>query len=63
MLAHEENLLRMLFTRDSKAVAIKVGIRLGVCNNPPTDLLYCECIRRPVIPHHHNRASTYNKTG
>ena len=40
---------------------MKVGIYLGVCNNPPADFLHCECTRRPVIPHHHNPASTYNK--
>ena len=38
----------MLFTRDSKPVAIKVGIRLGVCNNPPADLLYCDIRRFPI---------------
>ena len=40
---------------------MKVGIRFGVCNNPPADLLHFECTQRPVIPHHHNPASTYNK--
>ena len=40
---------------------MKVGICLGVCNNPPADLLHCECTRRPVIPHHHNPPSTNNK--
>ena len=40
---------------------MKVGIYFGVCNNPPTDLLHCECTRHPVIPHHHNLASTFNK--
>ena len=60
MLAHE-NPQRTLFPRDSKAMAMKVGIRLGVCNNPPTNLLQCECTRRPVIPHHHNPPSTYIK--
>ena len=40
---------------------MKVGICLEVCNNPLADLLHCECIRRPVIPHQHNRISTYNK--
>ena len=29
VLAHKENAQRTLFTRDSKAVAMKVGIRLG----------------------------------
>ena len=48
----------MLLTKDSKAVAMKVGIRLAVCNNPPANLLHCECTRRP---HYHNPASTYNK--
>ena len=61
VLAHKENPQRMLFTRDSRAVAMKVGICLGVCSNPPANLLYCERTRRPVIPHHHNPASTYNK--
>ena len=41
-------------------MTMKVGIRFGVCNNPPADLLHCECTR-PVIPNHHNPASTYNK--
>ena len=46
-----------------EAVATKVGIRLGVCNNPPADLLHCECAQcpRPVIPHQHNPTPTYNK--
>ena len=34
---------------------MKVGIRFAVCNNPHADLL------RPVIPHHDNPPSTYNK--
>ena len=38
------------FRRDSKAMAMKVVICLGVCNNPLADLLHCECARRPVIP-------------
>ena len=46
VLAHKENPGRTLFTRDSKAVAMKVGIRLAVFNNPLADLLYCECTRR-----------------
>ena len=41
-------------------MAMKVGIHLGVCNNPTTDLLQCECTRRQ-IPHPHNPASTYNE--
>ena len=61
MLAHKENPQRILFPRDSKAMTMKIGIRLRVCNNPAADLLHCECTRRPVIPHHHNPASTYNK--
>ena len=61
MLAHTENPQRTMFPRDSKAMAMKVGIRLGVCNNPIADLLHCKCTRHPVIPHHHNPASTYNK--
>ena len=40
---------------------MKVGIRFGVCNIPPADLLHCECTEHPVILHHHNPASTYNK--
>ena len=40
---------------------MKVGIRFGVCNDPLADLLHCECTRHPVIPHHHNAASMYNK--
>ena len=42
-------------------MTMKVGIRFGVCNKPPADLLHCEYTRRPVIPHHYNVASTYNK--
>ena len=61
MLDHKENPQRTLFPRDSKAMAMKVGIHFGVCNNPPTDLLHCECSRHPVIPHHHNPPSNYNK--
>ena len=61
MLAHKENPQRTLFPRDSKAMAMKVGIRFGVCNNPPANFLRCECTRRLVIPHHHNPPSTYNK--
>ena len=61
MLAHKEHPQRTLFPRYSKAMAMKVGIRFGVCNNPPTDLLHCECTRRPVIPHHHNLPSSKNK--
>ena len=60
MLTHKENPQRTLFPRDSKAMATKVGIRFGVCNNPPADLLHCECTLHPVIPHHHNPPSTYN---
>ena len=56
MLAHKENPQRTLFPRDSKAMTMKVGIRFGVCNNPPA-----ECTQRPVIAPHHNPASTYNK--
>ena len=40
---------------------MKVGIRFGVCNNLPADLLHCECTQHPVIPHHHNLPSTYDK--
>ena len=40
---------------------MRVGILLVVCNNPPANLLHCECTRCPVIPRHHNPASTYNK--
>ena len=40
---------------------MKVGMRLGVCNNPPAYLLYCECARRLVTPNHHNPSSTYYK--
>ena len=40
---------------------MNVGIRFGVCNNPLADVLHCQCTRRPVIPHHHNPTSTYNK--
>ena len=40
---------------------MKVGIRFGVGNNPPTDLLHWEKTQHVVIPHHHNLASTYNK--
>ena len=58
--AHKENPQRTLFTRDSKAVAMKVGICLGVGDNPPADLLHRECTRCLVIPHH-NPTSTYNK--
>ena len=61
MLAHKENPQRTLFPRDSKALAMKVGIRFGVCNNPLANLLHCECTERLVIPHHHNPSSTYNK--
>ena len=57
----EKEFTRTLFARDSKAMAMKVGIRFGVCNIPPADLLHCGCTRRPVIPHHHNPTSTYNK--
>ena len=39
---------------------MKVGIRFGMCNNPPTDLLHCECTRHLLISHHHNPPSTYN---
>ena len=42
-------------------MAMEVGIRFGVYNNPPADLLHCECTRRPMIPHHHNSPSSYNK--
>ena len=42
-------------------MAMKVGIRFGVCNNPPADLLHCECTRCALIPHHHNPPSTYHK--
>ena len=59
--AHTRSPQRTLFPRDSKAMTMKVGIRLGVCTNPTADLLQCECTRRPVIPHHHNLASSYNK--
>ena len=41
---------------------MKVGIRFGLCNNPPADLLRCECTRRLVIPDHHNPPSTYMRT-
>ena len=61
MLAHKENPQKTLFTRDSKAMTMKVGIRFGVCDNPPANLLHCECTRRPEIPHHQNPPSTYNK--
>ena len=61
VLAYKENPQRTLFPKESKAMAMKVGIRLGVCNNPPADLLHCECTLRPVIPHHHNPPSTHNK--
>ena len=61
MLAHKENPRRTLFPRDSNAMAKKVGICFGVCNNLATNLLHCECMQHPVIPHHHNPASTYNK--
>jgi len=30
--------LRMLSAEDSRAVAMKVGIRLGVCNNSPAEV-------------------------
>ena len=50
MLAHKENPQRIVFPRDSKALAMKVGIHFGVCNNPPADLLHCECTQHPVIP-------------
>ena len=60
MPAHKENAQRTLSTLDSKAVAMKVGIYLGVRNNPPAVLLHCKCTTRPVIPHP-NPASTYNK--
>ena len=59
LLAHKDNPQKMLFTRESKAVAMKVGICLGVCNKPLADLFYCT--RRPMILHHHNPASAYNK--
>ena len=36
----KENPQTTLFPRDSKAMAMKVGIRLGVCNNPTADLLH-----------------------
>ena len=42
-------------------MAMKVGIRFGVCNNPPADFLRCECTQRQVIPHHLGPPSTYNK--
>ena len=58
MLAHKENPQRTSFPRDSKALAMNVGIRFGVCNNPRADLLHCECTQPP---HHHNPPSTYNK--
>ena len=47
--------------RDSKAMAMKVGLCLGVCRNPLADLLHCKYARRPVIRHHHYPPSTYNK--
>ena len=40
---------------------MKVGIRLGVCNNQAAELLPCKCIGCPMIPHHHNLASTYSR--
>ena len=40
---------------------MKVRICFGVCNNQRADFLGCECALRPVIPHHHNPPSTYNK--
>ena len=61
MLAHKENPQKTLFSRDSKAVVTKLGIRFGVCNNPLVYFLHCECTQRPVIPHHHNPPSTDNK--
>ena len=42
-------------------MAMKVRIRFGVCNTPPADLLCCECTQCPMIPHHHNPPSTFNK--
>ena len=42
---------------------MKVGIRFGVCNNPPADLLHCECTRHLVIPHHHNQHLSTTKNG
>ena len=42
-------------------MAMKVGIHVGVGINPIADLLHCECTQRPVIPHHDNPPSTYNK--
>ena len=40
---------------------MKVGIRFGVCNNPPANLLHYECTQRQMIPHHHNPPPTNNK--
>ena len=60
MQAQKENPQRTLFPRDSKAMAMKVAAHFEVCNNPPANLLHCECTQRPVIPHHHNPPSTCN---
>ena len=63
VLAHKENPQKMLFTRDRKAVAMKVGIRLEECVTTHVPVLvHRECTRRPVIPHHHDPASACNKT-
>ena len=61
MLAHKENPQKTLFPRDSKAMAMKVRIRFGMCNNPLADFLHCECTPRLVVPHHHNPPSTSHK--
>ena len=60
MLAHKRESTKTLFPGDSKAMTMKVGIRFGVCNNPPANL-HCERTQHPVIPHHDNPASTNNK--
>ena len=54
MVAQRES-TKTLFPRDSKAMTMNVGIHFGACNNPPADLLHCECTQHPVIPHHHNQ--------
>ena len=34
---------RYLLLAPPPPMTMKVGIRFGVCNNPPAELLHCEC--------------------
>ena len=63
MLAHKENPQRTLFPRDNKAMAMKVGICFGVCNNPPSDLLHCECSDVRWFPINKERAAEPGENG